>query len=53
LLGTSQVIAIELAEKMLKIAKKLGMSTIDSCKQNVAEEVRNLTDGTSFYVNYS
>jgi threonine dehydrogenase-like Zn-dependent dehydrogenase len=45
LLGASQVIAIDLAETRLKIAKELGMITIDASKQNVAEEVRNLTDG--------
>jgi len=44
-LGASQVIAIDFAETRLKMAKELGMITINASKQNVGEEVRNLTDG--------
>ncbi len=45
ILGASQVIAIDLVERRLNAAKELGMKVIDASKANVAEEVRNLTEG--------
>jgi len=45
ILGASQVIGIDVSEERLKFAKEFGMITINPTKQNVAEEVRELTDG--------
>ena len=46
-LGVRQIIAIDLAEERLKLAKELGATHIINSRQNmdVLENIRNLTDG--------
>jgi Threonine dehydrogenase and related Zn-dependent dehydrogenases len=45
ILGASLIIAIDVIEERLKIARELGFKTLNAKEVDVAEEVRNLTDG--------
>jgi threonine dehydrogenase-like Zn-dependent dehydrogenase len=44
-LGASLIIAIDVIEERLKLAKELGFETLNAKEVDIEEEVRNLTDG--------
>lgn len=44
-IGAAQIIAIDIDENRLNLAKSLGFKTVNAKETDAAEEVRNMTDG--------